>query len=97
MINITCAAVLMAYALYTFAPFSDTGRAHPSMMITIPFVIYGIFRYLYLIHSKNAGGHPEQVLLDDRPLLISVVLWVATVAVILKWDVVLPLLMKWFM
>ncbi len=97
MINITSSAALMAYALYTFAPFSSTGRQHPYMMITIPFVIYGMFRYLYLMHNKNVGGQPEQVLIDDKPLLFDLILWAGVVAIILKWDVVSALLVKWFM
>jgi hypothetical protein len=88
MINITSAAALMAYSLYTFSAFSTTARAHPYMMVTIPFVIYGIFRYLYLIHTKNAGGHPEQVLLDDKPLLIDIILWAGVVVLIMKSSVV---------
>lgn len=84
MINITAATVLMAYSFYTFSGFSLTATKHPYMMITIPFVIYGLFRYLYLIHTKNAGGHPEQVLLDDKPLLADLALWAGVVALILK-------------
>jgi hypothetical protein len=50
---------------------------------TVPFVLYGIFRYLYLIHHRKEGGNPTRILFTDRPLLIAVVLWVAAVAVIL--------------
>jgi len=84
MLTISAAACLMGYFLYTFTPTSATGKAHPHMMITVPFVIYGLFRYLFLIHSKNAGGTPEQVLLEDKPLLIDIVLYVIAVAVALK-------------
>lgn len=84
MINITAATALMAYSLYTFAPFSKTASQHPYMMVTIPFVTYGIFRYLYLIHTRNAGGQPELVLLEDKPLLINIILWAGVVALILK-------------
>jgi hypothetical protein len=45
------------------------------MMVTIPFVLYGIFRYLYLVYRRDLGGMPEQVLLDDRPLLLAIVGW----------------------
>jgi 4-hydroxybenzoate polyprenyltransferase len=86
MINITSATALMAYSLYTFSGISRTGSKHPYMMITIPFVIYGVFRYLYLIHKKNAGGRPEQVLLDDTPLLVNVGLWAITVVIVLRWS-----------
>lgn len=96
MIIITAATSLMAYSLYTFSGFSDTATSHPYMMVTIPFVIYGIFRYLYLVHTKNAGGHPEQVLLDDKPLLINIVLWAAVVAIILKWCDIVSLVQRFF-
>jgi 4-hydroxybenzoate polyprenyltransferase len=96
MINITSASALMAYALYTFASFSKTASEHPHMMITIPFVMYGMFRYLYLIHTQNAGGHPEQVLLDDKPLLLDIILWAGTVAIILKWDQLAPILGRFY-
>lgn len=96
MINITSAAALMAYSLYTFSEFSETASKHPYMMVTIPFVIYGIFRYLYLIHTKNAGGHPEQVLLDDKPLLVNIILWASVVALIFKWDTVDAFIKKLF-
>ena len=78
------ASALMAYSLYTFAPFSKTASHHPYMMVTIPFVIYGIFRYLYIIHTKNAGGSPEQALIEDRPMLLNLLLWALTVMTILK-------------
>jgi hypothetical protein len=52
------------------------------MPLTIPFVLYGIFRYLYLIHKKSGGGEPEMLLLKDAPLLIGIALWAATVALI---------------
>jgi len=84
MLNISASAALMAYFLYTFAPGSTTAAAHPYMMITIPFVIYGLFRYLFLIHSKNAGASPEAVLLEDKPLLINVILYIVAAGVALK-------------
>jgi hypothetical protein len=51
--------------------------------LTIPFVLYGIFRYLYLVHQKRGGGSPAALLLSDRPLLACVGLWVATVTALL--------------
>jgi hypothetical protein len=53
------------------------------LFATIPFVIYGIFRYLYLVHKEAKGGSPTRLLLTDPPLLIDVVLWLATVVLIL--------------
>ena len=84
MLSISAAATLMAYCLYTFTPLSKTGEAHPYMMMTVPFVIYGLFRYLFLIHDRNAGGHPELVLLEDKPLLVNLILYVATAVIALK-------------
>lgn len=81
MIAVVAAATIMAYSLYTFsAPNLPQNHA---MMITIPFVLYGIFRYLYLVHRKNRGGAPEQVLLDDIPLLACILFWGLTAAAIL--------------
>jgi len=72
---------LMAYALYTFN--SKTAQGHSSMMATIPFVIYGLFRYLYLVHHKNAGGSIATDLLEDRPMIIDIVLWALACAYIM--------------
>ncbi|MHB9112593.1 MAG: decaprenyl-phosphate phosphoribosyltransferase [Thermoleophilia bacterium] len=82
MISVTASATLVSYALYTFTAFPDSH----SMMWTIPFVLYGIFRYLSLVHTHLRGGSPEQVMLTDKPLLIDLVLWVATVVVALKLN-----------
>lgn len=82
LIAVVAAATIMGYSLYTFsAPNLPENHA---MMATIPFVLYGIFRYLYLVHRKNSGGAPEQVLLDDLPLLSCIVLWALTTAVIVQ-------------
>lgn len=81
LITIVSAATVMAYSLYTFsAPNLPDSHA---MMLTIPFVLYGLFRYLYLVHREGGGGAPEQMLLDDRPLLATVVLWGLTAVTIL--------------
>lgn len=81
LISVVSAATIMAYSLYTFsAPNLPEDHA---MMLTIPFVVYGLFRYLYLVHHEGGGGAPEQVLLDDLPLLISIVLWGVSATVIL--------------
>lgn len=53
------------------------------MMLTIPFVLYGVLRYQYLVHSKEAGGSPEEVLLKDRPTLINILMWILSVVVII--------------
>jgi 4-hydroxybenzoate polyprenyltransferase len=81
MITIVTSCTLMAYSLYTFN--SETARGHRSLMITIPFVIYGIFRYLYIVQKKGGGGSPASDLLDDPPLLVNLVLWVLTAATVM--------------
>lgn len=81
MIAVVTPSTLMAYSLYTFT--AEGLPKNHAMMLTIPFVIYGLFRYLYLTHSKNEGGSPEEILLKDAPLVIDIALWVLTSAVVL--------------
>jgi 4-hydroxybenzoate polyprenyltransferase len=81
MITIVTSTTLMAYSLYTFS--SETARGHRWLMLTIPFVIYGIFRYLYIVQKKGGGGSPATDLLEDPPLLVNLVLWVLTSATIM--------------
>jgi 4-hydroxybenzoate polyprenyltransferase len=73
LILIISSVALMTYSLYTFSA-ENLPRDH-SMMVTIPVVLYGLFRYLLLIRTGGLGGSPEDLLLRDRPLLIAVVLW----------------------
>ena len=68
MINVVTASCLSAYAFYTTAPETREKFATDRLAWTIPFVLYGIFRYLYLVHQKEQGGSPSDVLLTDRPL-----------------------------
>jgi 4-hydroxybenzoate polyprenyltransferase len=80
LITIVSATTIIAYSLYTFsAPNLPDNHA---MMLTVPFVLYGIFRYLYLIKMQNAGGEPEELLLKDRPLQATIVLWGLSILVI---------------
>jgi len=72
-ITIVSGMTIVVYALYTF--FAPNVPANHTMMLTIPFVMYGIFRYLYLIQVTHEAGAPEEVLLSDRPLQATVVLW----------------------
>lgn len=81
MITLVTAATMIAYSLYTFsAPNLPPNHA---MMLTIPFVLYGMFRYLYLIHVRHEGGTPEELVFKDRPLFLAVALWGLTVVVIM--------------
>jgi 4-hydroxybenzoate polyprenyltransferase len=81
MITIVTSSTLMAYSLYTFS--SETARGHRLLMLTIPFVIYGIFRYLYIVQKKGGGGSPATDLLEDAPLFVNLVLWVLASATIM--------------
>ena len=82
MIGVVTASTLVAYIIYCTSP-ETTEKFHTTQLVlTTPFPIYGIFRYLYLVHQKGVGS-PAEVLLTDRPLLASVVLWVLTVIAII--------------
>lgn len=81
MINVVTPSTVIAYSLYTFT--AETLPGNHAMMVTIPFVLYGVFRYLYLVHSRNMGGSPEEVLLTDRPLIVSVLLWILVSGLVL--------------
>ena len=82
MIGVVTASCLMAYAFYTTAEETRQKFRTDRLAWTIPFVLYGIFRYLYLVHQKEKGGSPTDVLLTDRPLLAAVALWAAAVVAI---------------
>jgi 4-hydroxybenzoate polyprenyltransferase len=86
MIAVVTASTLMAYALYTMAEETMQKFNTSQLHLTIPFVIYGIFRYLYLIHQKEEGGNPSLTLITDRPLLINILLWTSTVILIIYWS-----------
>jgi 4-hydroxybenzoate polyprenyltransferase len=83
MINVVTASSLIAYAVYTTAPETQAKFQTDRLSWTIPFVLYGIFRYLYLVHQKEQGGSPSDVLLTDRPLLAAVALWSLAVVLII--------------
>ncbi len=83
MISLVTASTLMSYCLYTIDERTINVVGTHNLMYTIPFVIYGLFRYLYLVHQKDQGGAPDRVLLTDGPLLLNVALYVAAVVIIL--------------
>ena len=87
LIAIVAAAVLIAYILYATSPETTARFGTPYVGLTIPFPIYGIFRYLYLVHRREGGGSPADLLLADRPLLACVTLWMATVILIVYWGI----------
>ncbi|MFZ2358398.1 MAG: decaprenyl-phosphate phosphoribosyltransferase [Anaerolineae bacterium] len=81
LIGLVTSTMVIAYSLYTFsAPNLPDNHA---MMLTIPFVLYGLFRYLYLIHVKKEGGAPDELLLSDKALLATGALWVLAVVIVL--------------
>ena len=82
MIAVVTASCVTAYAFYTLAPETIEKYRTDRLALTIPFVLYGIFRYLYLVHRREQGGSPTDVLLTDRPLLVAVALWAATIVAI---------------
>jgi 4-hydroxybenzoate polyprenyltransferase len=83
LIIIVTSATVMAYSLYTFS--AENLPRNSAMMLTIPFVLYGLFRYMYIVYVRNEGGSPEEVLLRDVPFLLNVVLWLATAVVVMYY------------
>ena len=83
MISVVTTATVIAYILYTVSEDTVIKFGTDKLKYTVPFVLYGIFRYLYLIHQKSEGGSPEKVLLNDRPLLYGVLIYGLTVCLIL--------------
>ncbi len=83
MIAVVAAATLVAYIIYCASPETHQSFGTNLLVLTTPFPIYGLFRYLYLVHRKQGGGSPSEMLLLDRPLLSCVALWGATVVVII--------------
>jgi 4-hydroxybenzoate polyprenyltransferase len=83
MIVIVAASTLIAYIFYTVSPETQEKFGTPWLGLTIPFPLYGIFRYLYLVHRREGGGSPADLLLTDRPLLACVALWALAVTLII--------------
>jgi len=81
--NICAGAAVLTYALYTRADETVQRVGSNAMLLTIPFVVYGIFRYLFLIHKREVGGDPVQLLFRDRPTLLNLVLWILTAGLVI--------------
>ncbi|ACA54045.1 decaprenyl-phosphate phosphoribosyltransferase [Clostridium botulinum] len=81
MLTIVTPSILISYCIYTFSSVQSK-----RMMYTIPFVLYGIFRYQYLMNNHNLGGKPEDVFGKDKPFLVNMVLWVISVVVIIYFK-----------
>jgi 4-hydroxybenzoate polyprenyltransferase len=83
MIAVVTASTLISYVFYTISPETEQKFGTHWLGLTIPFPLYGIFRYLYLVHQREGGGSPADLLLTDRPLLVCVTLWALSVALII--------------
>jgi 4-hydroxybenzoate polyprenyltransferase len=79
LITIVAGATLLAYAFYTISPETVAQFGTDRLLFTLPFPLYGIFRYLYLIHQREGGANPSEMLLSDRPSLLCVALWACAV------------------
>jgi 4-hydroxybenzoate polyprenyltransferase len=83
LIIISASLTIITYALYVVSSASMTIPASARLIITVPFVVFGVFRYLHVVYTNNSGGDPAEVLLNDRALLTDIGLWVLTVVVLL--------------
>jgi 4-hydroxybenzoate polyprenyltransferase len=83
LIAVTTASTVVAYALYTLAPDTHEKFGTNNLIWTLPFVMYGVFRYLYLIYGASKGGNPTRALLTDPPILVNGALWLISVIVII--------------
>jgi len=83
---VVTSATLLAYSVYTIAPETLAKFGGRPLYLTIPFVLYGIFRYLYLMYAQEQGGNPSEHLYRDRPTLVNVILWGLAVLAILYWP-----------
>ncbi len=84
MIMVVTSMTIVCYSVYSVE--SPTAQTHPRLWITVPFLIYGVCRYLYLVYQKGWGGAPDEVLLKDRELQIAILLWFVTVLLLFKFD-----------
>jgi 4-hydroxybenzoate polyprenyltransferase len=87
MISVVTGATVVAYSLYAFSPEVAQKLGTTHLGLTIPFVLFGIFRYLYLVHQRGIGENPTAVVLTDIPLIVNVVLWsVVVVSALYVWH-----------
>ncbi len=85
MITLVAGVSVVCYSVYSVE--SETAHLHPHLWFTVPFVIFGICRYLYLVYQKGMGGAPEEVLRTDRSMQVTVILWFVVSALLLKFDI----------
>ncbi len=86
LISVVTASTVVAYTFYTLSPEIQEKLGVEHLELTIPFVLYGIFRYLYLIHQEERGGSPTSVLLSDIPILVNIALWFLSVMAIFMFS-----------
>lgn len=84
LIGLVVAMTLISYSVYAVE--SPSARSHPHLWATVPIVLYGLFRYLYLVYRKGWGSAPDEVLLQDRPLQITILLWFLLVLILFAFD-----------
>jgi 4-hydroxybenzoate polyprenyltransferase len=85
MISVVTASTLLAYILYTIDDRTVAKFGGEQLVWTVPFPLYGIFRYLYLVHQREGGGNPSEILVTDKPLLVCVALWGLAVIALIYW------------
>jgi 4-hydroxybenzoate polyprenyltransferase len=83
MISVVTTSLLVTYTMYTISEETVTRFGTKYLVFTVPFVLYGIFRYLYLMYQKGFGGSPESAIISDRPLMINVILWIIIVLILI--------------
>ncbi len=83
MISVVTTSTVVTYCLYKISEETVAKFGSSRLIYTVPFVLYGIFRYLYLIHKKGEGGSPESVIFKDKPFLIGILLWIISAVIIL--------------
>ena len=86
LVAVVTGATVLAYSIYTISPETLAKFDGRPLYLTIPFVLYGIFRYLYLMYARDQGGNPSEHLLQDRATLLNVMLWGIAVMAILTWP-----------
>jgi len=86
LVAVVTSATVLAYSIYTIAPETVAKFHGRPLFLTIPFVLYGIFRYLYLMYAEEKGGNPSEHLLTDRATLVNVLLWCLAVLLVLAWP-----------
>ncbi len=78
MVAVVTASTVICYALYTMSHETIEKLGTSKLIYTVPFVLYGIFRYLYLVYQKEEGGKPTEVIFTDKPMFINIILWIVT-------------------